>query len=83
MVSPRPKGAYYYACTYCDMECGRHERHDEDCLYQMAKNTVEAWDLVEKETKWDTNYKNEPRDLEEIEDFREWAKYNTVFEKLS
>ncbi len=68
-----PCGGYYYACTYCDMECGRHVRHDDTCLYQMAKNTVEKWEEIDKSDRWDLNWKNEPRDPAEIEDMRQFS----------
>lgn len=74
-----PDGKYYYACTYCDMECGGHVRHDPDCLYQMAKNTVEKWEEIDKDDRWDLDWKGRPRDPKEIEDFREIFKYWAIF----
>lgn len=75
-----PCGKYHYACTYCDQNCSRHDKHDDTCLYQMAKNTVEEWDRLDKETKWDLDWKNKPRDPKEIQDFKEIFKYWAIFE---
>lgn len=77
-----PDGKYHYACTYCDQNCSRHDKHDDTCLYQMAKNTVERWADIDKETKWDYSPigKKEKRTAEEVESFRSSYRYWAIFD---
>ena len=37
-----------YACLYCDMNCSRHDKHDDDCLYQMAKDTLKKLEEIDQ-----------------------------------
>lgn len=75
-----PDGLHYYACTYCDMECGGHNNHDHDCLAQMAKNTLEAWNRIDIDNQYDLDYKKKLRLMKDILSLKEWAKYNAIFE---
>lgn len=74
-----PDGNHYYACSHCDLNCSMHDKHDDTCLYQMAKNTLEKWKEIENDTKWDLDWKGKPRDPEEIVSFRKHYKYYAVF----
>jgi hypothetical protein len=74
-----PSGLYY-SCTYCDMKDYGHEEHEDSCLYQRAKVTLEKWADIDKDDKWDLDWKNNPRDPKEIEDFRKLYKYYAIFD---
>ncbi len=74
-----PDGKHYYACSYCDLNESRHDKHDDDCYYQNAKNTLEAWEAIEKDAKWDT-YDGKPRDPKDTQGFKDYWKYNAIFQ---
>lgn len=74
-----PDGQHYYACTWCDLNCGQHNKHDDDCLYQLAKNTLEKWDEIENSNVWDKDYKGKKRLPRDISSFKKHAKYRVLF----
>jgi hypothetical protein len=73
-----PEGMFY-ACTYCDTGCGRNDKHDSDCYYQLAKNTMAAWEEIDRSDRWNTNWKNEQNPPELVEGFRDLFKYDAIF----
>jgi hypothetical protein len=57
----------YYACTYCDQNCSQHDRHDDDCLYEMAKITTEELTKLENTIQNKTDWKGRPYSKEDLE----------------
>lgn len=78
-----PDGKYHYACTYCDQNCSQHDKHDDDCLYQLAKNTKEEWDKIEVSDKWNkspvTGKKRLKKDTRLMKD---WARKRAFFKEF-
>lgn len=73
-------GKYFYSCSYCDQNYGKHDTHDEDCLYELAKATKEQWDKVHKEVeKYKKSYTGELRSSKEILEIKENIKYRAFF----
>lgn len=70
-----PEG-YYYACGYCDTECGGHERHDPDCLSELGKQTLEEFTRIDQNKEYDfhkvgrdAGHPREPEDAASLRDF--------------
>ena len=75
-----PDDKYFYACTYCDQNCGQHDTNDSDCLHELAKATKEIWDKIDNEVeKYKLNYAGKPRSIEDILELKENAKYRAFF----
>lgn len=74
-----PDGKYFYSCSYCDQNCGQHDKHDDDCYYQRAKNTIEAFNDLDLSDKWNLNHDGTPRKQNEIDYFKNYMKYRAVF----
>lgn len=76
-----PEG-YYYGCGYCDMECGGHERHDKDCLPQMAKNTLAEIMIIQIDPSYEYDWKNNLRKPEETQEVRYYQICDILVEKF-
>lgn len=75
-----PDNKYFYSCTHCDQNCGKHDIHDPYCLYELAKATKEEWDKVDSETKkYKKNYVNKPRSKKEMSEIKKNLKYRAFF----
>jgi hypothetical protein len=78
-----PDGKYYYACGYCDMGCGGHEKHDDDCWSDMARRVLAEFERIEADTKYDTSWvTGETRTLEESREMRDWNKARVVLRTM-
>lgn len=77
-----PDGESFYACTYCDMECG-HERHDDDCFSDLAKRVLQELERIDADPKFDSSpYTNVARTPEDAADLREWFKVRFIIKKF-
>jgi hypothetical protein len=79
---------YYLACRHCDLNCSRHDKHDDDCIVQLGKNLKEYWDEVDATDNFNLGYNGETgkwdrqRTPEEIKEMKDWKKYMSFFEKF-
>lgn len=68
-----PEGLFY-ACWYCDQNCGRHDAHDKDCFYQVAKNTIDAWTQIDNDKEIEisilTKKRRSNKDIKSLRDFK-------------
>lgn len=68
-----PEGLFY-ACWYCDQNCGQHNSHDKDCFYQVAKETMDAWIEIDNNKEIEisilTKKKRSNKDIKELRDFK-------------
>lgn len=54
------------ACTYCSLNCSRHDKHDDDCLYEQTKRTLESFENLEQTVPFMKNFKGENYSQEDI-----------------
>ena len=80
--SKQAEDGHYYACKYCDMECGGHERHDPDCFAQLAKNTLEKVQSIDANPEFDTHQygKNAGQPREDSSELRNWFKARAILD---
>lgn len=74
-----PEG-YYYVCPYCDCQYS-HERHDSDCLMDLAKAVIEELerlDALPPGKRWNGNIYSD----EEWVSITENNKFRFVLDKL-
>lgn len=57
-----------YGCCYCDLNCGRDDKHDYDCFYQLAKDAVEQFQKIDQDPGLFINIFEEKRSNKEILD---------------
>jgi hypothetical protein len=76
-----PEGQFY-ACTYCDMECGGTERHDKDCLSDLAKKVLEKMQGIDESVAFTSSIKGEPRLPEAIFELRSSAKMRVILKEF-
>lgn len=69
----------HYACTYCDMHCGRSELgHDEDCLAELGKRGCEEFARIDADPKYEKDGKGNARPSQEMKELRTAAKMRWV-----
>jgi hypothetical protein len=73
-------------CGFCSNNCSQDDKHDDDCLLQLAKNVKDGWDEIDENPKWKFDYCEikqdwtKPRSRSSTEMFREAAKRRKFFE---
>ena len=74
-----PSG-HNYACLYCDMNCSRHDQHDEDCFTDRARRVFEAFKVIENDSELLYDYKGQKRDEESYLDLVKYRKVRIILD---
>lgn len=56
-------------CAYCSCNCSRHDKHDDDCILELGKKTLEALESIDQTYPFKKDFKGQPysqKDMEQI-----------------
>ena len=70
------------ACLHCSLNCGRSDKHDDDCLYQVGKDLITKFNEIEASSEYDLSFKKELRPLQEISMIKDTYKMSAVINRL-
>ena len=67
-----PKVRKKQSCLYCDLLRNNGTAHDEDCLYERARQTLKAIHQIEHSSEWDIGPFGNYRTRKEIRYFKDY-----------
>jgi hypothetical protein len=76
-----PEGSFY-ACTFCDQNCSKHDKHDDTCLYELGKQVTIQFKKIEADQSYLKDFRGNNRSEKDLLEIRKHKKVNAVLNTL-
>lgn len=71
-----------YACSFCDLNYGTADKHDDDCILDLSKKILEEYKTIEADPKFTTDYKGVLRTSKESRELMNFFKARAALSLL-